>query len=66
MTDTFVHAHPDHSVDIVLERLAEGRGILPAVSRTEARRVEGVITGGSILNVGNELRGRRASKRSSL
>ena len=59
--DAFVHAHPDHPLDVVLERLAEGHGILPVVSRTEARRVEGVITGDSILNVGSELRRRRAS-----
>ena len=40
----FVHAHPDHGIDIVLDRLAQGGGILPVVSRTDVRQLEGVIT----------------------
>src|SRR3954454_15557919 len=50
----FAHAHPDHPIEVVLERLAESDGILPVVSRTEARHVEGVITGDSILGLGRE------------
>jgi CBS domain-containing protein len=46
---TFVHAHPDHSIDVVLDRLSESGGALPIVSRTEARRVEGIVTLNSIL-----------------
>jgi CIC family chloride channel protein len=46
---TFVHAHPDHSIDVVLDRLPESGGVLPIVSRTEVRRVEGVVTRDSIL-----------------
>jgi CBS domain-containing protein len=46
----FVHAHPDHPIDIVLDRLSESGGVLPVVSRSEARRVEGVITHDSLLN----------------
>jgi CIC family chloride channel protein len=46
---TFVHAHPDHSIDVVLDRLSESGGVLPIVSRTEVRRVEGVVTRDSIL-----------------
>ncbi|MGH9144343.1 MAG: chloride channel protein [Vicinamibacterales bacterium] len=61
VTDGFVHAHPDHPLDIVLERLSESEGVLPVVSRAEARRVEGVITPDSILKRGTELRRRRAS-----
>jgi CIC family chloride channel protein len=45
----FNHVHPDHAIDIVLERFAESAGVLPVVSRTEARRVEGVITRDSLL-----------------
>ena len=56
-----MHAHPDHPIDVVLERLAESGGLLPVVSRTEASRVEGVITRDSILSVGGGLRRRRAS-----
>jgi chloride channel protein, CIC family len=41
---TFVHAHPDHPLDVVLERLAHSGGILPIVSRTDAQRLEGVVT----------------------
>jgi CIC family chloride channel protein len=40
----FVHAHPDQTIDIVLDRLAQSGGILPVVSRTDARHLEGVIT----------------------
>ena len=46
---TFVHAHPDHSIDVVLDRLPESGGFLPIVSRTEVRRVEGVVTRDSIM-----------------
>jgi CIC family chloride channel protein len=41
---SFTHAHPDHPIDIVLERLAGSDGLLPILSRDDARRVEGVIT----------------------
>jgi CIC family chloride channel protein len=50
VNEAFVHAHPDHPIDIVLDRLAESGGVLPVVSRTQARRVEGVITHDSLLN----------------
>jgi CIC family chloride channel protein len=40
----FVHVHADHGFDVVLERFAESAGLLPVVSRKEARRLEGVIT----------------------
>jgi hypothetical protein len=46
---SYVHAHPDHPIDVVLDRLAESRGVLPVVSRAEARRVEGVVTTDSLL-----------------
>ena len=59
--DEFVHAHPDHPIEVVLERLADSDGILPVVSRTEVRRVEGVITGDSILDIGRERRRRGAN-----
>jgi CIC family chloride channel protein len=45
----FVHAHPDHSIDVVLERLWQSGGLLPVVSRSEVRRVQGVITPSSLL-----------------
>ena len=44
LDEAFVHVHPDHSLDVVLERLAQSAGLLPVVSRTAPRRAEGVIT----------------------
>ena len=45
---SFVHAHPDHPMDIVLDRLDESGGMLPVVSRSDAHRLEGVITSDSL------------------
>ncbi len=45
----FVHVHPDHPLDVVLDRLSEARGVLPVVSRTDVKRLEGVVTADSIL-----------------
>ncbi len=42
--DTFVHVHPDHPVETVFDRFGQSGGVLPVVSRTDARRVEGVVT----------------------
>jgi chloride channel protein, CIC family len=44
ITEAVVHAHPDHPIDIVLERFTESGGLLPIVSRHAARQVDGVIT----------------------
>jgi CIC family chloride channel protein len=44
VTDAGVHVHPDHPVDVVLERYGRTPGLLPVVSRTNARRLEGVVT----------------------
>jgi CIC family chloride channel protein len=44
LTPIHVHAHPDHPSDVVLERLAQGGGVLPIVSREDSRQVKGVIT----------------------
>jgi CIC family chloride channel protein len=41
---TTAHAHPDHRSDLVLERLALTRGVLPIVSRERADQVVGVVT----------------------
>jgi len=45
----FVHAHADHPIDVVLERLAESGGVLPIVSRADVRRLEGVVTTESLV-----------------
>ncbi len=45
-----LHIHPDHSLDVVLERFARTDGLLPVVSRDGAQRVEGVVTLDAIVN----------------
>jgi len=44
-----VHAPPDHSPDVVLERLGTSGGILAVFSRASAARVEGVSTPDTLL-----------------
>jgi CIC family chloride channel protein len=39
-----VHVHPDHSLDVVIERFGQADGDLPVVSRANARQIEGTIT----------------------
>jgi CIC family chloride channel protein len=56
---TFVHVHPDHPLDVVLERLAESPELLPVVGRAAVRRVEGVITPDSIARIARRPRNRR-------
>jgi chloride channel protein, CIC family len=38
-----VHVHPDHPLDVVIDRLATSMGLLPVVSRSAIQRVEGAI-----------------------
>jgi CIC family chloride channel protein len=38
------HVHPDHPLDLVLNRLAQNPGLLPVLSRTDVHHIEGVIT----------------------
>jgi CIC family chloride channel protein len=40
----FIHAHADHPIDVVLDRLAESGGVLPVVSRADVHKLEGVVT----------------------
>lgn len=44
VTAPAVHAHPDHSVGVLVERLAHCEGVLPVVSRADAKVVLGVVT----------------------
>jgi CIC family chloride channel protein len=44
-----VHVHADQPVEVALDRFAETPGLLPVVSRTDAHRVEGVVTLDSIM-----------------
>ncbi len=43
------HVHPDHPLDLAMERFRLSPGLLPVLDRQETRRVVGVITLDSIL-----------------
>ncbi len=43
-TRNFPHAHSDHPIEVVLERLDKGPGLLPVVDRSATGHLEGVIT----------------------
>lgn len=45
-----IHVHPDHPIDVVLERFDQTPGLLPVVSRSKAHQLEGVITVESIMS----------------
>ena len=38
------HVHPDHPIELALQRLKKNPGLLPVLSRSHVQRVEGVIT----------------------
>jgi len=44
------HVHPDHSLDVVVDRLGQNPGILPVLSRIHGREVLGVITPQTVLH----------------
>ncbi len=47
----FPHAHPDQTLDLVLERMGAARlELLPVVSRADLHKLEGVITLRDVLN----------------
>jgi len=49
--ENFPHLHPDHSLDVALERMGEMHlDALPVVSRANVREILGVITLTDILN----------------
>jgi CBS domain-containing protein len=47
-----VHVHPDHPLEVVLQRLGQSAGVLPVVSRMDVRKLEGVVTVDSIVRLG--------------
>jgi CIC family chloride channel protein len=61
--DSFVHAHADHPIDVVIERLEESGGLLPIVSRAEVHKLEGVVTPETIVRVRRRARQRTISAR---
>jgi CIC family chloride channel protein len=44
------HVHPDHPLDVVIERVGMNSGILPVVSRSHSREVLGVVTPQDVLH----------------
>jgi chloride channel protein, CIC family len=60
---TFVHVHPDHPLDVVLERFADSPDLLPVVSRAAARHLEGVITLDDIARFARRRRSARQPER---
>jgi CIC family chloride channel protein len=40
----YAHVHPDHPLEVVLERLSKNPGLLPVVSRKQVREVLGIVT----------------------
>jgi CIC family chloride channel protein len=51
MSDDWAHVHPDHAIDIVMERFSRNPGVLPVLSRTNTQAVKGVITRDTLLRV---------------
>lgn len=43
------HVHPDHPLELALQRLKKNPGLLPVLSRSQIQRVEGVITPESLM-----------------
>jgi len=50
MTTDFAHVHPDHRLELVLERLSKNPGLLPVVSRNEVHQVLGIVTPQTIMH----------------
>jgi len=59
---SFPHVHPDHPLDVVLERFADSAGLLPVVSRAAARRVDGVIALEDLTRTARRRRAERADQ----
>ena len=62
---SFPHVHPDHPLDVVLNRFAASAGLLPVVSRATARHVVGVIMLDDIRRFAKRPRRSRGPERTS-
>ncbi len=49
LTRDFEHVHPDHRLELVLERLGKNPGILPVVSRNDVHHIQGIVTPQTIM-----------------
>ena len=59
MDREIVHVHPNHSLDVVLDRLVTSGGVLAVVSRANASRMQGVVTADTLLPFGDYVSPRR-------
>jgi hypothetical protein len=62
ITDDWTHVHPDHAIDVVLDRFGRNPGVLPVLSRTDVEAVEGVITSDTLMRVFGARKTARATK----
>jgi len=62
VTEEWAHVHPDHAIDVVLDRFGRNPGgLLPVLSRANVRAVEGVVTRETLMRVfGSKTARRRA------
>jgi len=51
MSEDWTHVHPDHGIDVVMERFGRNPGVLPVLSRSNVNAVEGVITRDTLMQV---------------
>ena len=50
LANGWTHVHPDHSVEVALDRFRQNPGLLPVVSRQETNQVVGIVTRKTILD----------------
>jgi CIC family chloride channel protein len=56
--DDWAHVHPDHAIDVVLDRFGHNPGLLPVLSRANVNAIEGVITQETLMQVFGRRRSR--------
>jgi CIC family chloride channel protein len=50
-TESWTHVHPDHGIDVVLDRYRQNPGVLPVLSRVNVHTVVGVVTQETLMRV---------------
>jgi CIC family chloride channel protein len=60
VSEGWPYVYPDHPMSIVLERLGQGSGVVPVLSRTGYRQLEGIITQKTFLELFQKFEARRA------
>lgn len=65
VADDFAHVHPDHAIDVVLERFSRNPGLLPVLSRVNIHTVVGLITRDTLMRVFGSKAASQASAKGS-